>query len=147
MMTTSVLIYTHEILTTMLEKQSDVATLKGLKIFLPTRCNLVPLISICCCYCGFIKMGALRDEDVYVFLQKGAFALYSIDLDDETVEHEFLDLLDEGYLRETNSAFFLESKGKRVAEKLYTSDFCLDGTIEKLRGTVAVLEKLLQNLI
>ena len=92
------------------------------------------------------SMGALRDEDVYDFIQKGAFAFYSIDLDDETVEHEFLELLDEGYLRETNSGFFLESKGKRVAEKLHKSDFCLDGMIGKLRETVAVLEKRLSLL-
>ena len=86
-------------------------------------------------------MGTLKDDDVYDFLQKSAFALYNVDLDEETVEYEFLELLDEGYLCETNAGFSLSPKGRRVAEKLYKNDVCSDDAIAKLEEIIATWKK------
>lgn len=63
-------------------------------------------------------MGPLKEENMYDFIQS-AFALYGVDMDEETVEYEFFELLNEEYLREDNSGFSLTSKGKRFAEEMF----------------------------
>lgn len=64
-------------------------------------------------------MGVLKDEEVYSFIQRAVFTLYNIDLDADTAEHEFLELLDEGFLQETNTGFLLATKGKCIAEEIF----------------------------
>ena len=63
-------------------------------------------------------MGALKEEHIYDFIQ-GAFTLYGVDIDDETLEYEFFELLYEGYIRETNAGFLLSSEGIRVADAMF----------------------------
>lgn len=65
-------------------------------------------------------MGTLRDEDIFDFIH-GAFALYDIDIDDETAEYEFFELLDQEYLQETNTGFSLTPTGKRIAGNLFNA--------------------------
>ena len=61
---------------------------------------------------------SLKDDDVYDFF-KEAFFLNGIDIDDETIEYEFFELLEAGYLQETNAGFSLSPKGKCTAEETF----------------------------
>jgi len=63
-------------------------------------------------------MSSLSDGEACDFVQS-AFALYGVDIDEETVEDELLELVYGGYLQENNAGFSLTGKGKRAAEKMF----------------------------
>ena len=51
---------------------------------------------------------------------------YGIDVDEETIDEEFFELLYEGYLVENVSGFILTSTGKRAAKKVFQAMSMLD---------------------
>ena len=90
-------------------------------------------------------MGALKNEEVYDFIQRAVLELYGIEMDDETVDEEFLELLYDGYIRETNSGFLLESKGKLAAEIMFKTTNMLDDDLEHSR-VASTSEKLMKSI-
>ena len=81
-------------------------------------------------------MNSLKDDDVYDFVQ-GAFTLYGVDIDEETVENELCELVYGGYLQENNAGFSLTSEGKHTAEKMFKAvNMLVDDGIAQLTSEI-----------
>ena len=94
------------------------------------------------------NMGLLENSNMYDFIHD-VFCLHGVDLDEETIQYEFFELLNEGYLQKMGLGFSLTSQGKLVAEKMFRAMQTLipsnvesDDTPAITGELLAILEKL-----